>query len=498
MTRARLAALAALAAIAALAACASAPAPVPTAPAITAPAPTPTAVPASAPAPAPAPAPVAELPIEVRDAATRILTATLAGNAAWAKLTHLTDRIGHRLSGSKALDDAIAWATAALTADGHERVAAEPVLVPHWVRGEESATLLGPTPRRLALLGLGGSIGTPRRGVEAEVIVAHSFDELTALGDRVKGKIVLFDVRMPVWTEEHGPGYGAAVVYRYRGASAAAKQGAVAMLLRSLTARSLRSPHTGSMGYEEGVAKIPAAALSIEDAELLARLAAAGAAPRVRLVMGAKQLPDAPSANVVAELRGRERPDEIVVIGGHLDSWDVGQGAHDDGAGCVIAMEALSMLRKLGLRPRRTIRVVLYTNEENGVRGARGYAAAHKDELTRHVAAIESDSGGFAPWGFSASEETSAARLAHLARLTTLLAPIGATRTEASGSGTDVEISLAGSSALLLGLGVDGSHYFDYHHSDGDTLDKVDPGALSKNVAAMAVMAYALAELDLP
>jgi Zn-dependent M28 family amino/carboxypeptidase len=443
------------------------------------------------PAGAPAPDPDVE---RHRATVEKILAASLAQDGGWRKLEHLTDRIGHRLSGSKSLEEAVAWAVKAMKDDGHEEVRAEPIKVPHWERGEESATLVSPRTAPIVMLGLGGSVGTPKKGLRAEVVVVSSKEELEQLGDAVKGKIVLFDVPMPKYDPKKGAGYGETVAYRTNGPVWAAKQGAVASLVRSVTATSLRSAHTGATRYDDAVAKIPAAAISVEDAALLHRLYDQGARPVVELEMGARLLADADSANVIAELRGRELPDEVVVIGGHLDSWDVGTGAHDDGAGCVIAMQALTVLRALELRPRRTIRVVLYTNEENGVRGARGYGAAHAKE--KHVAAIESDSGAFAPWGFSAAENTSAERVAYAERLATLLAPVGATTIIARGSGVDIEVSLRESGALLLGLGVDGSTYFDYHHSHADTLDKVDPKWLAWDIAAMAAMAWLLAEDD--
>ena len=297
---------------------------------------------------------------------------------------------------------------------------------------------------------------------------------------------------MPAWTEAHGSGYGDVVPYRGGGASAAARLGAVAVLVRSVTARSLRSPHTGAMRYAADAPKIPAAAVTTEDADLIARLAAAGPV-RVTLTMGARQLPDAPSANVLGELRGRERPDEIVLIGAHLDSWDVGQGAHDDGAGVVHVMQALTTLRALGLTPRRTVRVVLFTNEENGLRGGRGYAAAHAGD--RHVAALETDSGGFAPRGFRVDAHGDGALRARLVEAIGLLAPLGATEVTDDEAGADVG-PLVDAGVLGLGLAVDGRSYFDIHHTAADTLDKVDPQALADGVAAIAVIAYVLADVD--
>jgi Iap family predicted aminopeptidase len=422
--------------------------------------------------------------------ATRIIVAARADRGAWDKLAFLTDRIGNRLSGSAALEAAVAWAQTALAADGHEAVRAEPVSVPHWVRGSESAAVVAPIARPLHVLGLGSTPGTPAGGVTAPLVVVRTWEELARLDDdAVRGRIVLFDHPMT------GTGYDAAVPYRTLGPGRAAARGAVAALVRSVTARSLASPHTGDSETRPGAPLIPAAALAVEDAELLVRLAAAGEV-RVHLELGARTLPDAPSANVIAELRGRERPDEIVVIAAHLDSWDVGQGAHDDGAGVATVMQALTTLRRLRLVPRRTVRVVLYTNEENGLAGARAYARAHAAELGRHVAELEADSGGFRPRGlaFDVDRAHEAAARARLAEVVALLAPLGADHIEADSGGADIA-ELAAAQVPTLGLAVDESTYFDVHHTEADTLDKVEPAALAEDVAAVAIAAYVLAEM---
>lgn len=453
---------------------------------------TPEPAPAAASPAAPAAPPAAATPIadSYRDVAARIIAAAEADPGAWQKLAYLSDRIGHRLSGSRSLEQAIDWAVAAMKADGHEEVRAEKVMVPHWVRGAESAELVAPVRYPLSILGLGGTPATPGGALTAEVAVVRDFTELDALGAQVKGKIVLFNFPL-TYSEEKGPGYGAAVEYRGRGPSRAAELGARAALVRSITSRSLRTPHTGSTRFADGQKPIPAAAVSIEDAELIARLAAAGPV-KVKLRLSGRTLPDAPSANVVAELRGREKPDEFVLIAGHIDSWDVGQGAHDDGAGCVITMQALTVLRKLGLRPRRTIRVVLFTNEENGLRGARQYAIDHAAEMPRHVMALEADAGAFQPRGFDV--EGSAAALAQMQDIVTLLRPIDAHRAQPGHGGADIG-NLGRSDMPMLGLWMDRSTYFDYHHSHADTLDKVDPVHLARDVAAVAVVAYTVADM---
>jgi Zn-dependent M28 family amino/carboxypeptidase len=425
-----------------------------------------------------------------RDVAERIANDAGRSDGAYVKVAALATEVGARLSGTPALERAIAWARDTLARDGHENVALEPVTVPHWSRGAEAAEIVAPAPRKLAVLALGGSVGTPPEGVTAEVAVVSTFEELAALGAGARGKIVLFDHAMRAG-EPPGASYGHALPFRREGASRAAKLGAVAVLVRSLTARSLGAPHTGAMKYaDDGSPRIPAAAISVEDAELLARLAHLGPV-KVHLALGAETHPGAPSANVIAELRGRERPDEIVVISAHLDSWDVGQGAQDDGAGCAIVMESLATLRRLGLRPRRTIRVVLYTNEENGGAGANGYAAAHAAELPRHVAAFEVDSGAGAPRGFSTDGPQPWAGDAK--RLANLLAPIRATAIIPSFPGEDI-MALKRAGVPLLGLSLDNEHYFDVHHSVADTLDKIDPANLRRDVAALATMAYVVAD----
>ena len=439
-----------------------------------------------------------QLPAEYARVADRIIAAALARRGAYDKLERLCDDVGHRLSGSAALDRAIEWAVATLKAEGHENVHTEKVMVPHWVRGRESLTMIEPRETPLVILGLGGSVATPSEGITAEVAVVKDEDDLKAAGDRLKGKIVLFNNVMPPYDPEHGAGYGTAVRFRGIGAQLAAEHGAVACLVRSVTATSLRSPHTGAMRpYEEGKKKIPAAAVTVEDAELMSRLTARGKRVVVTLKMEAHTQPDAPSANVVAELRGSTIPEELVVMGGHIDSWDVGQGAHDDGSGCAMSMEALTLLRELGLRPKRTIRVVLWTNEENGLAGGRAYAKEHAAELSRHVAAIETDSGGFRPVGFGFSiadksrEPVAARRLSAVAALMSALGPI---RITTGGGGADIG-PLGRSGVPMLGLDVEGSRYFDYHHTPADTLDKVNPRDLEESAAAMAIMAYVLADM---
>lgn len=417
-------------------------------------------------------------------ATDRIIGAALADSAAWKRLAELTETFGHRLSGSESLERAIDWSLARMRDDGLDNVRGEPVMVPHWVRGRESVELVTPRRQSLPMLGLGGSIGTPPGGITAPVLVVSSFDELTARASEARGKIVLFNA---VFTN-----YGATGAYRREGAIAAAKAGAVASLIRSVTPYSMRTPHTGSMRYDSTVRKIPHAAITPEDADMIARMVSRGQRVTVRLTMGARTLPDAPSRNLVAELRGTERPEEVVVMGGHIDSWDVGRGAMDDAGGVVAAWEAIRILKLLGLRPRRTIRVVGWTNEENGLRGGTAYRDAHRAEAANHVLAIESDGGVFTPQGFGFTGTDSAFAL--IQQVGKLLERIGAGQITRGGGGADIgpmmELGVPG-----MGLNVDGTRYFWYHHTDADTIDKMTPREVSLCVAAMAIMAYVVADM---
>lgn len=428
------------------------------------------------------------------DAVQKILDAGLRSDGAYRKLAWMCDRIGPRLSGSENLEKAVSWCSDEMKRDGLDNVHTEKVMVPHWVRGEASGQIVTPTPHPMAILALGMSDGTKPEGITAEVVEVRSFDELKAIGDRAKGKIVLFN--KPIYANGGADrGYGSAVGLRYSGAAAAAKAGAVGMMIRSLATADLRIPHTGAMAYEDGVPHIPAAAIAPEDAELIHRFLDAGETVKVTFTLSCKTLPDAESANVIGEIRGSEAPDEIVVIGGHLDSWDVGTGAHDDGAGCAISMEALRLIRSLGLKPKRTIRAVLFTNEENGLRGGKAYAETHAAELGEHVAAIESDSGGARPLGFGVSAGPGGTDI--VKKLAAPFARFDADDVQEGGGGADIS-PMAAAGVPQLGLRQDSTHYFDIHHTIADTLDKVDAHDLAMNATAMAAMAWQLANLDPP
>ncbi|MBA4072703.1 MAG: carboxypeptidase [Gemmatimonas sp.] len=418
-----------------------------------------------------------------RDVANKIIDAALADSSgAWNRLAAFVDYSGPRLSGSANLERGIDWVLAEMKKDGLVNVRGEPVMVPHWVRGRESITMRQPREADVPMLGLGGSVGTPANGITAEVLVVTSFDDLTARAAEAKGRIVLFDVPFT--------NYGATVQYRGRGAIAAAKVGAVAALIRAVGPWGLRTPHTGAMGYDSTVTRIPAAAIPLEDAAMFHRMQDRGQKIVLTIRMEAQTLPDAPSRNAMGELAGRERPREIVAMGGHIDSWDVGTGAMDDAGGIVVAWEAAKLLKRLGLTPRRTIRVVGWVNEENGLRGGTAYRDAHVSEP--HSLLIESDAGVFAPLGFGFSGSDSARAI--IKQIGSLLDRIGAGRIGASGGGADIG-PLMNTGVPGMGLDVDGSKYFVYHHTAADTPDKLSPTDMQKCVAAMAVMAYIVADL---
>ena len=434
------------------------------------------------------------LDLDYREPAGRLIGAAMVDTAGYDKLAHLTTRIGHRLSGSSGLERAVTWVAAQMTADGLDNVRTQPVKVPHWVRGRESAHVVAPVERPIAMLGLGGSIATPPDGITAPVVVVGTFAELDELGaDKVKGRIVLYDMQ---WE-----GYAQSVTYRVSGASQAARLGAVAALVRSVTPRSLYTPHTGVLNYVAAAPRIPAAAITVEDAAWIRRMTATGQEVRVQLRMEAETRPDADSANVMGEIAGVERPDEVVVLGGHLDSWDVGEGAHDDGSGVVAAWQAVALMKQLGLTPRRTIRVVAWTNEENGTRGGDAYRDALGTAVDKHVAAIEMDEGAERPVGFAYSivgTGTSAPRVisatAKLREIARLLDGIGAGAIDLGGGGTDIG-PLMRTGVPGFGLITVNERYFDWHHTNADTFDKIDLQDFRRCIAALAVMAYVLADM---
>jgi len=421
----------------------------------------------------------------LREDSSRLIKAATEDDFAWRRLAELTDTYGARLSGSENLTRAIEWAMRTLKTDGLDNVHTERVMVPRWVRGRESAEIIDPPRSNVTVVGLGGSVGTSPAGLEAEVLVVTSFDDLRGKAVDARGRIVLFNVPFS--------GYSETVTYRTDGARAAAQHGAVAVLVRSIGPVGLRTTHTGSVQYTPGQTPIPAAAVSAEDANRVARLSARGRFVRMRLMMEGRVEPDVESANVVAEIRGREKPEEIVLVGGHLDSWDVGAGASDDGVGCIATWEALRLMKKIGLRPRRTVRLVLWTNEENGLRGAAAYAEQHASEAVNHVLALEADSGVFSPavLGFSGS----AAARAMISQVVSLLAPLEFPEVTSGGGGADIgPIAQAGNVPTMAYLG-DAARYFVIHHSAADTVERITSEEVSRAAAAIAVVAYAVAEM---
>ena len=419
-----------------------------------------------------------------REASYRLIAAATADHAAWDRLALMTDLFGHRLSGSPQLNAAIRWAAEEMKRDGLENVHTERVMVPHWVRGRESAQILEPGHHEIAMLGLGDSVATPPAGVQAELLVVRSFQELEARSALAKGRIVLFNAPFTTYDDSRP--------IRSNGPSRAARYGAVAALVRSIGPAGLRLPHTGALQYADDAPKIPAAAIATEDADRLQRMADRGTRVVVRLQMEAHFEADAESANVVGEWRGRERPDEIVVVGGHIDSWDVGAGASDDGGGCIATWEAVRLMKKLGMRPRRTVRVVLWTNEENGGRGGVAYRDAHRSELGRHVMMLESDTGVFRPTGFGLTGNDRARETVRA--IASLLDSLGATEISPSGGGSDIDPSVREAGIPAMSTEITGE-YFMIHHTAADTVDKIDPDEMAKTTAAVAVMAYIVADL---
>jgi carboxypeptidase Q len=434
-------------------------------------------------------------------ALSRIRDAGLGDDWAYRRLADLCDKIGPRLSGSRQAEAAVEQIAAAMRAGGTS-VVLQPVRVPHWIRGDEEAEITDYAGRpagvtqRLHLTTLGGSVATPVQGITARVLVVHSFDELQTHAADARGKIVVFDVpfnEVLAVNGRAGTAYGQGVMYRVQGASAAARAGATAALVRTVGGANYRLPHTGVMAYDPNVPKIPTAALSAEDAMWISRLAADGPVT-LRIKLLPQTLPDADSHNVIADWPGRERPEEIVIVSGHLDSWDLAQGAIDDGAGVASAMGAVHLLQSLGLHARRTIRFVAWMSEENGSAGGQTYSKLASAALLQQVAAIESDNGAGTPLGVSAHVPAEAMSL--FKPLMAALAPMGAgildRREEAGGS--DVGYLDAAGVPTLAPI-VDTRTYFDYHHSAADTLDKVEPDNIRRQAALMAMMAYFVAEM---
>ena len=424
--------------------------------------------------------------------------AALGSDYAYHQLAHLTENIGPRPTGSAQADAAARYVASTMGALGLD-VKLEEVTVPHWVRGVETAELVAwrdqtpGTTQKIVVTALGGSTATATEGLTAEVVAVSNFDELKALGrEKVAGNIVLFSKKFDVQKASAGQwdaAYDEAVQYRSAGAKAAADLGALASLVRSVGGADYRLAHTGY----SAPAGIPAGAVTAEDAETIVHLVKQGPV-RMRLTLTPQLLPDVPGYNVIADLKGSEHPEEIVIISGHLDSWDLGTGAIDDGAGVVAAMGAVQLMKELHLQPKRTIRMVAWMNEETGSRGAKAYTKAREAEAAQHIGAIESDLGAGHPMGFQA--KASAAAIAMLQPMAKVLEPFGANLMTPSADDVGADISpLAALGVPTFGEMQDGRVYFNYHHTAADTLDKVVPRELQENVAAMAVLAFTLAEL---
>ncbi|MBI5463499.1 MAG: M20/M25/M40 family metallo-hydrolase [Ignavibacteriales bacterium] len=420
-----------------------------------------------------------------------IATEALEANHAIGMLKELALGIGHRISGSPQADQAVQWAKKTMEQLQFDNVRLEPVMVPRWVRGpiEEVTLTYAGTIKKLNACALGGSVGTPPEGITAEVVEVKSFQELASLGATAKGKIVFYNRAFERRFINTFQGYGRAVDQRWGGAIMAARSGGVAWMIRSMSSSLNDFPHTGSMGYADTLPKVPGIAISTNDAEFLGRVLKTEKNVRVTVKLACQTLSDVRSYNVLGELRGTEKPDEVIVIGGHLDSWDKGQGAHDDGSGCVQSIEALRILKSLGLKPKRTIRAVMFMNEENGLRGGRGYADTTRGK-ERHIAAVESDEGGFTPRGFGISDT---AAYTKAKSWEPLFRAIGADRFFIGGGGADIS-PMGRKGVPMFGLNVDSHRYFDYHHTDADTFDKVNERELALGAACMAILSYLIAQ----
>ena len=430
----------------------------------------------------------------------RLRDAAMKDPYALNQLRHLTDNIGPRLSGSPQAGQAVEYVADQMRALGAE-VTLEKAKVPHWVRGAETGELVawpGQTPgttQKVVLTALGGSVATPADGLTADVVVVDDWQQLSALpAGAVKGKILLFNHKFDKELAAQGGGleaYGGGVVYRGAGPIAASSAGAVAVLVRSVGGADFRLPHTGMTEYASDVAKIPAAAVTAEDADLLKDLSTQGPV-KLHLTLTPQTLPDADSYNVIADWKGTEHPEQLVIVSGHLDSWDLGTGAIDDGAGVVVSMQVIHLLHDLGIHPRRTVRFVAWMSEEEGSEGAAQYMADHKDDTANHIGAIESDLGADHPSGIFYAGKPDLGQW--LRPLSQVLDPIGAeTLVAAPETGEDIG-ALTEKGVPSFAPVQDSRFYFNYHHTAADTFDKVDPKHLNENAAVMAVLAYALAD----
>ena len=422
-----------------------------------------------------------------------IYTTSLTNGESYNWLSYLSNQIGGRLSGSFNAEQAVNYTKAELDSLGLDRVWLQPVMVPKWTRGIKEFSYLENAPgetTNLDICALGGSVATPSGGLKANVIEVKGIEELEALGEeKIKGKIVFFNRPMQADLIQTFEAYGGCVDQRYSGAAEAAKYGAVGVMVRSMNLRLDNYPHTGSMSYGDLPVekRIPAAAISTNGAEMLSTVLALNKDVKLYFRQTCKVFPDVQSYNVIGEIKGSEFPNEIITVGGHLDSWDLGDGSHDDGAGCVQSMEVLRLLKETGYKPKRTIRVVLFMNEENGLRGATKYAEVAKEKGEHHVFALESDAGGFTPRGFSF--DCDEANFAQITSWKSLFKPYLIHYFEQGGSGADVG-PLKGNGTVLAGLRPDSQRYFDHHHAENDTFEHVNKRELELGAATMASLVY--------
>ena len=423
----------------------------------------------------------------------KIYTEALTKGKSYDWLNYLSNQIGARLAGSEGDKKAVAWGKAELEKLGLDKVWLQEVIVPHWVRGEkEEAHIITQYGNfNVDVCALGSSIATPNEGITAEVIEVQSLEEVEKLGEKVKGKIVFYNRPMPAEKIETMQAYGASVDQRYSGARVAGKYGAVAVIVRSMNLKIDNYPHTGTMSYGDNKEneKIPAAAISTNGAELLSRMLKESDKIDIKffLKQHCKNLPDTVSYNVIGEIKGREFPNEIMVVGGHLDSWDLGDGSHDDGAGIVQSMEVLRMFKNLGIRPKRTLRVVLFANEENGLGGGKGYTAEAQKKNEKHIVALESDAGGFTPrgFGFTCNDKNFEQAVAWK----NLFEPYNIHIFRRGGGGADIN-PLKKEDNVMIGLRPDSQRYFDYHHTAADTFEAVNKRELELGAATMASIIY--------
>ncbi len=427
----------------------------------------------------------------------KIYNEALSNGKSYEWLRYMTKQVGPRLSGSTGAQKAVDWTKQVMEQQGFDRVFLQDVMVPHWVRGAKEQAFIhnGKQKVTVPILALGGSVATDAKGVEAGVVEVKSFPELRALGaDKVKGKIVFFNRPMDPTKISTFEAYGGAVDQRANGATEAAKLGAVGAIVRSMTNVHDDNPHTGGMRYGTGVALIPTAAISTNGADLLSKSLTENPGLTFYFKQNCESLPDAKSYNVVGEIKGSEKPDEIIVVGGHLDSWDIAEGAHDDGTGCVQSIEVLRIMKSLGIKPKRTIRAVMFMNEENGLRGGIQYADLAKKNNEKHIAAVESDAGGFTPRGFGVVGKPE--NVAKVMTWKQLLAPYGLTDITAGGGGADIG-PLAQSGTVLFGFRPDSQRYFDYNHTAVDKFEAVSQRELELGAASMAALVYLLDQYGL-